>query len=311
MFHMGEHMRVRATVAAVSGALALSALAVPAAQADDPAAPAWGTITAGAGQSAFGAATATATAADLTALDVSFSGMKVNNGKALVIGTKKVSVPVTYTLKHAAGVDVTSEEFLNGPFLYLRSLPTSIEQDFTDPLLFGDEPATCKDTSSTTASCKAVIDIRPAMGDLPNSGAVTWKAGGLALQGDSDTGELTGEKWQGRLGTATLRRHAKLTGTNAAPEPVRKGRTITVTSKLTRVNWETGKYAGYGAQSVKLQFKKKGTSAYKDVKTVKSGSTGALKTTVKAGADGSYRFLFAGTTSTAPVTAGGDAVDVK
>lgn len=301
-------MRIRATVAAVSGALALSAFAVPAAQADGSAVPDWGTVSAGAGQSAFGAATASD--ADVATLDVSFSGMKVNNGKAVVVGTKKVSVPVTYTLKHAAGVDITSENFLNGPFLYLKSLPTSVEQDFTDPVLFGDEPATCKATSATTAGCKALIDIRPATGELLNSGAATWKAGALAIQAGSN-GELTGEKWQGKLGTAKIQRHAKLTGTNASPEPVKKGKTLTVTSKLTRVNWETEKYAGYGGQSVKLQFKKKGTSAYKDVKTIKSGSAGALKTTVKASADGTYRFVFAGTAGTAPVKAAGDFIDVK
>ncbi|UUU23047.1 hypothetical protein [Streptomyces sp. DSM 40750] len=301
-------MRIRATVAAVSGALALSAFAVPAAQADGSAVPDWGTISAGAGQSAFGAATAADAA--VATLDVSFSGMKVNNGKAVVVGTKKVSVPVTYTLTHAAGIDITSEDFLNGPFLYLKSLPTSVEQDFTDPTLFGDEPATCKATSATTASCKALIDIRPGLGDLLNSEAVTWKAGGLAIQADSN-GQLTGEKWQGKLGTAKLQRHAKLTGTNASPEPVKKGKTITVTSKLTRANWESGKYAGYSGQSVKLQFKKKGTSVYKDVKTIKSGSAGALRTTVKASADGSYRFVFAGTAGTAPVKAVGDFIDVK
>lgn len=301
-------MRIRATVAAVSGALALSAFAVPAAQADGSAVPDWGTISAGAGQSAFGAATAAD--ADVATLDVSFSGMKVNNGKAIVVGTKKVSVPVTYTLKHAAGVDITSENFLNGPFLYLKSLPTSVEQEFTDPTLFGDAPATCKVTSATTANCKALIDIRPAQGDLLNSGAATWKAGALAIQTDSN-GQLTGEKWQGKLGTAKLQRHSKLTGANASPEPVKKGRTITVTSKLTRVNWESEKYAGYGGQSVKLQFKKKGTSVYKDVKTVKTSSTGVLKTTVKATVDGTYRYVFAGSSNTAAVTSAADAIDVK
>ncbi|UUU33034.1 hypothetical protein JIX56_25930 [Streptomyces sp. CA-210063] len=302
-------MRIRATVAAVSGALALSAFAVPAAQADGSAVPDWQAVSAGAGQSAFGAATAAD--ADVATLDVSFSGMKVNNGKAIVVGTKKVSVPVTYTLKHAAGVDVTSENFLNGPFLYLKSLPTSVGQAFTDPVLFGDEPATCKATSATTASCKALIDIRPAAGDLLNSGAATWKAGALAIQADDSSGELTGEKWQGKLGTSKLQRHSKLTGTNASPEPVKKGKTLTVTSKLTRVNWETEKYAGYGGQSVKLQFKKKGTSVYKDVKTVKTSSTGVLKTTVKATVDGTYRYVFSGSASTAAVTAAADAVDVK
>ncbi|MDX2695890.1 hypothetical protein Sipo8835_29295 [Streptomyces ipomoeae] len=308
-------MRVRATAVAVSGVLALSAFAVPAAYAAGDSAdglgtsPTWAAVSAGTGPSAFSAATA----ADATVAnpDVTFVNMKVNGGKPIVVGaTKHVKVPVTYTLKHAANLDVTSKTFLNGPFLYYKSMPTSVMEDFKEPVLFGDDAATCVDTSSTAASCKAVIDIRPADGDLANSLAGTWKVGGLALQGDVDSEEL-GQTWQGKLGTVKVQRQAKLTGANASPEPVRKGRTITVTSKLTRANWDTNKTPGYAGQPVKLQFKKKGTSTYKDVKTVKSSSTGALKTTVKATADGSYRFVFAGSNGTSTATSAADAIDVK
>ncbi|MGW0842034.1 hypothetical protein ACWD26_18035 [Streptomyces sp. NPDC002787] len=302
-------MRIRATVAAVSGALALSALAVPAAQADDSAVPAWGTVSAGAGQSAFGAATAADAA--VGDLDVSFSAMKVNGGKPIVVGaTKHRKVSVTYKLTHAAGLDITSEDFANGPFLYLKSMPGSVLDDFEEPVLFGDNAATCKAASSTTATCKAVIDIRPGAGDLTNAYAKTWKVGGLAIRGDEATGQLD-EAWQGNLGTVKLQRETRLTGANAAPEPVKKGKTITVTSKLTRANWDTNKFPGYGGQPVKLQFKKKGTSTYKDVKTVKTSSTGALKTTVKATVDGTFRYVFAGSSGTAAVTSAADAIDVK
>jgi hypothetical protein len=301
-------MRVRTIAVAVSGVLALSAFSAPAvfAVGADGASPAWAAV---GGPSAFGAATgADAAVGDL---DVSFSAMKVNNGKPVVVGAAKHrTVPVTYTLKHAAGLDVTSDDVLNGPFLYLKSVPGSVLDDYTGPLLFGDEPATCKATSATTASCKAVIDIRPGAGDLANSQARTWKVGGLAIQGDEHTEQLN-EAWQGGLGTVKVQREAKLVGANASPEPVKKGKTITVTSKLTRANWETNKVPAYGGQAVKLQFKKKGTSTYKDVKTVKSSSTGVLKTTVKATVDGTYRYVFAGTSTTAAVTSAADAVDVK
>ncbi|WP_149824595.1 hypothetical protein [Streptomyces tailanensis] len=306
-------MRVRATTVAVSGALvlAVSAFAVPAAYAaGDSASPSWAAaVSAGAGPSAFGAATAAdATAGDL---DVTFTNVKVNGGKAIAVGaTKHVKVPVTYTLKHAAGLDVTASDVLNGPFLYFKSMPTSVAQDFKDPVLFGDNPATCVDKTSTTATCKAIIDIRPGAGDLANSLAGTWKVGGLAIRADEANEEFD-ETWQGKLGTVKVQRQAKLAGANAAPEPVKKGKTITVTSKLTRANWDTNKTPGYGGQPVKLQFKKKGTSVYKDVKTVKTSSTGAIKTTVKATADGSYRFVFAGSNGTTTATSAGDAIDVK
>jgi hypothetical protein len=308
-------MRIRATAVAVSGALALSAFAVPAAYAAGDSAngfgtsPNWAAASADAGPSAFGAATAT----DATAgsLDVTFSNMKVNGGKAIAVGaTKHVKVPVTYTLTHAADLDVTESGVLNGPFLYFKSMPTSVEQEFKDPVLFGDNPATCVDKTSTTATCKAIIDIRPAEGNIANSQAGTWKVGGLAIQADEANKEFN-ETWQGKLGTVKIQRQAKLAGANAAPEPVKKGRTITVTSKLTRANWDTNKTPGYGGQPVKLQFKKKGTSVFKDVKTVKTSSTGAVKTTVKATADGSYRFVFAGSNGTTTATSAADAIDVR
>lgn len=64
-------MHMRATVAAVSGALALSALVVPAAQAAD----------APSGKQAFSSATAdTAAGTTASTLDVTFSDVKVNSG---------------------------------------------------------------------------------------------------------------------------------------------------------------------------------------------------------------------------------------
>ncbi|MFF1814612.1 hypothetical protein ACFVXW_36880, partial [Streptomyces sp. NPDC058251] len=42
----------------------------------------------------------------------------------------------------------------------------------------------------------------------------------------------------------------------------RSGRTVTVTGKLSRANWEDNLYHGYTGQSVKLQFRKKGSDTY-------------------------------------------------
>ncbi|CAM5713691.1 hypothetical protein [Streptomyces hirsutus] len=291
-------MRIRATVAVVSGALALTALAVPAAQADGPsfreeaAAAFAGSHSAPAARSTFSAA------AVIGDLDVSFSGLKV--AKAVKVGTtSKVSTTVTYKIKHGAGVDITSEDFATGPYLYKGSYDEPVN------LLFGEYAATCTATSSTTANCSGKIDIYPADGELINSDAGTWKAGALAL--DYVTEEFADE---GGLGSTLLQRTSKLT-VNAAPEPVKKGKTITVTGKLSRANWETNKYAGYTNQSVKLQFRKKSSSTYTTVKTIKTNSTGNLKTTVTASVDGYYRFNFEGTSTTPAIKAAGDFVDVK
>ncbi|MGW0330413.1 hypothetical protein ACWD0J_00825 [Streptomyces sp. NPDC003011] len=292
-------MRIRATVAAVTGTLALSALAVPAAQADSPsyraeAVRALSDATAPAtGRTAFGAAAA---AADL---DVSFSNFKV--AKAIKVGTTAhVSTTITYKLTHGANVDISSEDFANGPVLYKGA---SIDE--ATNVLFGDYAATCTATSATTANCKGLIDIYPGDGDLFNSDAGTWSGAGLALNYSTEE-----EKVQGGLGKTLLQRVSKLT-VNASPEPVKKGKTITVTGKLSRANWETNTYAGYSTQPVKLQFRKANSSTYTTLKTIKTNSTGNLSTTVKATADGYFRYSFAGTSTTPAVNAAGDYVDVR
>ncbi|CAM5701498.1 hypothetical protein STENM327S_00514 [Streptomyces tendae] len=51
--------------------------------------------------------------------------------------------------------------------------------------------------------------------------------------------------------------------------------------------------------------------AYTVLKTVKSNSAGNLSTTVKAGADGYYRYVFAGNSASGAITSVSDFVDVK
>jgi hypothetical protein len=310
-------MRIRATVAAVSGALALSAFVVPAAHAADSAS-SYRADVAKVLEAAHSASSRTAfsatTAADDEpyALDVTFSNLKVNSGKAIAVGTTNhVAVPVTYTLTHGADVDITAADFQTGPYIYKGA--------FSDPdnLLFGVDAAKCTVTSSTAASCKGNIDIYPAEGDLINSDAGAWKAAGLAIalngqDPSSSSFDITkvGVADKGGFTSPNVQRYSKLT-VNASPEPVKKGKTITVTGKLTRANWETNKYAGYAGQSVKLQFRKKGSTTYTTIKTIKTDGYGNLKTTTTASVDGYYRYSFAGTSTTPAVSAAGDYVDVR
>jgi hypothetical protein len=104
-------------------------------------------------------------------------------------------------------------------------------------------------------------------------------------------------------------RAARLT-LNATPEPVAKGRTITVTGTLTRASWDSLKYGGYTKRDVRLQFKPAG-GAYSTVKTIPSASAGALRTTVTASKDGCFRLVFGGSATTSKVTSTSDCVDVR
>ncbi|MGH4029590.1 calcium-binding protein [Actinomycetota bacterium Odt1-20B] len=259
-------MRIRATVAALSGALALSALAVPAAQAD----------------TAVG--------------DTKITKVTVNGGKDIVVGTtakKKVTIAITAT-------DPSGIVKIDG-FLWHGSNFDNVDGSVVHP---SDYRPSCTTVNATTKTCTITLTVDPKKNLYDNSLAGSWKV--LAAAHGSDGDKLVKDAYN----TVRFQRASQLT-VNASPEPVKKGKTITVTGALTRANWDTSKYAGYTGQSVKLQFKKKGASSYSTLKTVKSGSKGALKTTVKASADGTFRYSFAGTSTTPAVNSAGDAIDVR
>ncbi|MDC0769918.1 hypothetical protein [Streptomyces sp. HD] len=306
-------MRNRATVAAVSalsGALALSAFAVPAAQADDSAV-SYRAAVAKVRQAAQAESGRAVAAEDQPyALDVSFSNFKI--AKAVKVGTTNhVATTVTYTMTHGADVKITAADFITDPILYRGSSAAP------DNMLYGNKPAKCTATSATTADCKGTIDFYPGSHELANSDAGTWRAAAeaTAFNGQKPAGETfditkVGYKKQDGLATTLVQRHSKLT-VNAAPEPVKKGKPITVTGKLSRANWDRGTYNGYVSQPVNLQFRKKDSNTYTTVKTIKTNATGELKTTVTASVDGYFRYTFAGTTTTPAATATGDFVDVQ
>ena len=284
-------MRVRAAAVALSGAVVLSVFVLPAAaQATErPGVPA--------GLGAFGAKTVL----PKDSLGATkFTNAVVNGGKDIVLGVSaKKSVTVTYTASNDSGIALTQA------FLWQGTDSSNVDT-ITGSLGPVEDP-TC--TESTTQlgvySCKAVFDIDPAKDFADGNGvAGTWKLflGAYDLYANAS--------YNDDVATTKLKRAATLT-VNAAPEPVRKGRTVTVTGKLSRANWTTGTYAGYSTQPVQLQFRKSGTSTYSTLKTVNSSSTGALSTTTTAGVDGYYRFSFAGTTTTGSKSATGDFVDVQ
>ncbi|MFF4118484.1 hypothetical protein ACFY0P_34260 [Streptomyces sp. NPDC001714] len=295
-------MRIRVAATVLSGAVALSALAVPVA------AQAASSPSVKAQLSSFFANSASAAHAKNSAQTVrpktgigtiSFSNGVVNGGKDIVLGTTtNKSVTATYTATSSSGVALTEA------FLWQGTDPSSTDT-ITGALGTDDDPVCTESTTQTGVySCKAVFNIHAAT-DMKNNGvAGTWK---LAIGGyDLDASA----SFDDNIGTGKIKKASKLT-VNATPEPVKKGKTITVTGKLTRADWNTGKYPGYASQKVQLQFRKKGSTTYTTLKTITAGTGGALKTTTKATVDGYYRFSFATNATTGASTAAGDYVDVK
>ncbi|MFD9932461.1 DUF5707 domain-containing protein [Streptomyces massasporeus] len=288
-------MRIRATVAAVTGALALSALAVPAAQADNHAPNLASLVPSTSQTTPFTAAAP----ADESLGDTKITGVTVNGGKNIVVGT---TVKKSFTVS----VTATDPEGIQDAFAMLWHGPDSESADgaIVPENLDDEQVGNCSNSSATTATCKVTLIADPSDNIYSNILAGTWKVWVGAAGNDGDY--VIREAYK----TAKVQRASKLT-VNASPEPVKKGKTITVTGKLSRANWDDNKYHGYTNQSVKLQFRKKGSSTYTTLKTIKSNSTGELKTTVTASTDGYFRYSFAGTTTTPAVNATGDFVDVQ
>ncbi|HST86579.1 MAG TPA: hypothetical protein VLL08_32880 [Kineosporiaceae bacterium] len=138
-------------------------------------------------------------------------------------------------------------------------------------------------------------------------------AGAWGVEDPDDTDEDSVTPAQATLPLTLQRRATFGTSFGAAPEPVKKGKKITLTGKLSRINWngaKTLKYVGWAGKA-QVQFKAAGASDYVTVKTVKASSKGKISTTVKATKTGTWRLFFAGLSTTAPATSGTDAVKVK
>jgi hypothetical protein len=129
---------------------------------------------------------------------------------------------------------------------------------------------------------------------------------------DTETAEV--EPATAVLPLTVLRRSTFGSTFRAGPEPVKKGKAITLKATLGRVNWngaKTLKYIGFPKAKVQVQFKASGASKFVTVKTVIAGKGGKVATKVKANQTGRWRFVFAGVSTTAGATSASDGVAVN
>ncbi|MFD7550291.1 calcium-binding protein [Streptomyces sp. NPDC059816] len=285
-------MKTRDFVALATGALTLTALAVPAAHADD--------------RPAGTSAGSNAAAQEPGPLDDDIDRFVVNDGKDLVVGVSPKEFTVTFTAKHHSGIkkglavlwrggaDVESAE---------RVLAPRINDD-------GTVPRFCDNIVLRFSSCVIPIVADPKGEDVPDVDLNNEYAGRWNVAA-SLTFNNTGVEIDDRFTTHYVKRAAKLTA-DASPESVRRGADVTVKGVLTRANWDTHRYDGFGggAGKVKLQFKKAG-GAWQTVKTVSADRRGKVKATVKASVDGSYRLAYGGSTTTGTATSPADTIDVR
>ncbi|WEH15856.1 hypothetical protein [Streptomyces sp. VNUA24] len=242
---------------------------------------------------------------------ITVSDIVINKGRPIVVGTSKVVEPsLSFTISLPPGYSTDDPfRYHAEPFLYHGNLKTAAK---TGENFIGPGGYTCYEITSKRAECEGElrIDPHPTRDNVDsNSDATTWKVA-VSLRLFKNSGGLKAAERETRSQTVRLKRAAKVTA-DASPEPVVKGKAVTVTGKLTRANWSTKKYNAYSGRTASLQFRAKGTDGFKTVKKATTSSTGALKATVAASVDGSYRWVYYGNSTTGVATSAADHVDVR
>ncbi|MGW7379055.1 calcium-binding protein [Streptomyces sp. NPDC054794] len=219
----------------------------------------------------------------------------VNNGKAVVLGATGTK---TFTLS----ITASDNSGIKDAFGWVYHGSFDNPDGHAGP--GSDTPMSCSPDprSESTSICTTDITVGP-LTPHTNATAGTWHVWTSVDANDFDYVN------KDSAGTFLMKRAAKLTA-DASPEPVAKGKVITVKGALTRANWDNGTNGGYVGKPAQLQFRKAGTTTYTTVTTVTSGVGGALKATAKATVDGYWRWSFAGSSTTGSATSPADFVDV-
>ncbi|GII56568.1 hypothetical protein Pth03_49570 [Planotetraspora thailandica] len=230
---------------------------------------------------------------DQTVGATKISNVVVNDGKPLAVDPFGAFFSVKFTATDPAGIADGDAYLYHGSY------------DRPDNVLINPVPAQCTKVNATTSTCELIYNIGSQLDLGKNSLAGPWKVAAWAHSRDRKSyTDLHAAK------TVNLLRATKLSA-NATPEPIRKGKTLTITGKLTLANWETSTYAGFAGQSVRLQFRKAGTSTYTTIKTLTTNASGDLKTTVTASRDGYWRYSFVGNSTVRTAISAVDYVDVR
>ncbi|MGW8883155.1 calcium-binding protein [Streptomyces sp. NPDC055749] len=296
----GKKVILGVSALAASG-LAVGLLVTPSAMAGRPgAAEALEQSKAAAADASAAKTAAPRTLAASTADSTVVSGVTVNGGNSAAVGTTSTqTITVKWTVSGGATLYGSHASIWRG-----TDLDSGPEQFITSEQ-FNADTDPCVSSGDARFNCTATFKLDPGYA-LSNEDAGAWKISLWAITDAATSVDTDNAR------TWYLKRWSRLSN-NAAPEPVAKGETITITGKLERANWDTQKYAGYTQQTVRLQERSL-TGSYATTSSHITGTgslAGVEKKTRTATTDRCYRYKFEGTSTTPPVTAAGDCVDVR
>ncbi|MET8977657.1 hypothetical protein ABZX85_18770 [Streptomyces sp. NPDC004539] len=267
----------------------------------------WGAVTA----ALVGVSVVNVPAAHAADTGVAVTGLVINGGKPIVVGTRgELEVPARFAANLPAKYDLAKTKMSVYPFLYRGDLKKAAD---TRKNFMGGRGSLYWQYENGPRKWRYegtfLVEPNRKWGEIDsNADATTWKVGVHILLIKKGGGYI--EEYETRRATVAVKRASKVTGA-AAPGTVDKGKKISVTGDLTRVNWDTMKTGAYGARDVSLQFRAVDATSFKTVKAVRTTSAGALKTTVNASVDGFYRWVYAGDAATAAATSAALYVDVR
>ncbi|GAA2250969.1 hypothetical protein GCM10010232_43640 [Streptomyces amakusaensis] len=104
---------------------------------------------------------------------------------------------------------------------------------------------------------------------------------------------------------------SRITGLNAAPEPVAKGGALTVTGTLQAVGASDNTWRPLPKSPLVVEFRAKGAKTWGKAGSATSDSKGVFSAKVTASKDGDWRARYAGTAERGFANSGSDYVDVK
>ncbi|MFJ6935299.1 hypothetical protein [Streptomyces sp. NPDC101132] len=225
--------------------------------------------------------------------DTRISDVVVNDGHPYAPDlSPDATVKVRFTVTDPAGVAAAGAYFHHGTY----DRPDGVVPQYWN--------AACTPATATTATCTAQVAVRPVDELGRNSLAGLWSVTAWAHSKDG-----SGRVLVTKAGTADLRRTTTISP-DWPPMSLPKGSTYTLKPQLRVLSWISGKNLVLPDATVRLEWKKAGSSTWTTVATAKTGTDGRVSFPRTATEDGQLRLRYDGAAGLALADTGAYTIDV-